>query len=197
MTANKISDLPRRGFQRGRQTVPAAISASGEIIFAHSPYEGVFHNGPSLQGHLLCRSDWLRLQGSCGYRVHDPLHAKDFCLSSMQCVRTVQSKQSAPRRDGPCRPQRFLTNSAGSHIQCLGLGAWAEPTAPAPGAQTVSTARIRISGNCVGKRVRSGRKAAPRPYVSFCVSRGRSLAASVCELGDRVGAWQRIHLASI
>ena len=31
-----------------------------EIIFAHSPYEGVFHNRPSLQGNLLCRSDWLR-----------------------------------------------------------------------------------------------------------------------------------------
>ena len=34
-----------------------------EIIFAHSPYEGVFHNRPGLQGNLLCRSDWLRLRG--------------------------------------------------------------------------------------------------------------------------------------
>ena len=31
-----------------------------EIIFAH---EGVFHNQPSLQRNLLCRSDWLRLRG--------------------------------------------------------------------------------------------------------------------------------------
>ena len=34
-----------------------------EIISAHRPYEGVFHNRPSLQGNLLCRSDWLRLRG--------------------------------------------------------------------------------------------------------------------------------------
>ena len=34
-----------------------------EIILAHSPYEGVFHNRPGLQGNLLCRSDWLRLRG--------------------------------------------------------------------------------------------------------------------------------------
>ena len=34
-----------------------------EIILAHSPYEGVFHNWPSLQGNLLCRSDSLRLRG--------------------------------------------------------------------------------------------------------------------------------------
>ena len=47
--------LPRRGLQRGRQTQ--------EIIFAHSPHEGVFHNRPTLQGNLLCRSDWLCLRG--------------------------------------------------------------------------------------------------------------------------------------
>ena len=34
-----------------------------EINFAHSPYEGVFHNRPSLLVNLLCRSDWLRLRG--------------------------------------------------------------------------------------------------------------------------------------
>ena len=34
-----------------------------EIIFAHSPYERVFPNRPSLQGNFLCKSDWLRLRG--------------------------------------------------------------------------------------------------------------------------------------
>ena len=34
-----------------------------EIIFAHSPYEGFFHNQPCLQGNLLCRTDWLRRRG--------------------------------------------------------------------------------------------------------------------------------------
>ena len=52
----------RRGIQRRRQTVPAAISASGDYLRAHP----VFHNWPSLQENLLCRSDWLRLRGIAG-----------------------------------------------------------------------------------------------------------------------------------
>ena len=34
-----------------------------EIVFAYSSYEGFFHNLPSLQGNLLCRSEWLRSRG--------------------------------------------------------------------------------------------------------------------------------------
>ena len=75
-----------------------------------------------------------------GDRMHDPPGSRARCFSS------VQQQRSAPRRDGPCRPQRSSTNSAVSQIQCLGLGAWAEQTAPA---LTVSTTQIRISGNCV------------------------------------------------
>ena len=41
------------------------------IVFAHSPHGGLFPNRPSLQGNLLCRSDWLRLRG-ISETVHDP-----------------------------------------------------------------------------------------------------------------------------
>ena len=95
------------------------------------------------QGDLLCRSDWLRLRGI----------AETECM-----ILQVRELAAFPRcsvcehlRAG-CRPQCFSTNSAGSQIQCLGLGAWAEQTAPTPGAQTVSTTQIRTAGNCVGKR---------------------------------------------
>ena len=55
---------------------------------------------------------------------------------------------------------------------------------PVPGAQTVSTTQTRTVGNCVGKRTQSGRKAAPRPDVSFCVSLMRPPVASACKYND-------------
>ena len=86
----------------------------------------------------------------------------------------ISVQRSAPRRTGPCRRQCLLTNSAGSQIKCLGLGAWAEQTALAPRAQTVSTTQIRTTGKCVGKRTQNGRKAALQPGVSLCFSFARS-----------------------
>ena len=62
-----------------------------EIIFAHSPYCGVFHNLPMLQGNLLCRPDWLRLRGIVGDRMHDAPGSRVRCLSSVQCVRKDHS----------------------------------------------------------------------------------------------------------
>ena len=100
---------------------------------SRTAHEAVFHNRPSLHENLLCRSDWLRLRR----------------ISETECmILLVRELTAFPRRNGSCRPQRFSTNSAGSQIQCLGLGAWAEQTAPALGAQTGSTTQIRISGNC-------------------------------------------------
>ena len=87
-------------------------------------------------------------------------------------------------RVGPCPLQCFLTDSAGSQIQCLGLGAWAERTAPAPGAEIVSTTQIRITGNCLGKRTQNYRKAALQPGVSLCFLCVRASATNACEYGD-------------
>ena len=117
-----------------------------EIIFAHSPYGRVFLNLPILHGNLLCRPDWLPLRRIVGDRMRDPPGSRVRCLSH----------GSAPRCVGPCRPQRFSTNSGGIQIQCLGLGAWAEQTSPVPCTRTVSTTQIRITGNCVGMRRQNG-----------------------------------------
>ena len=125
---------PRRGIQRGRQTVPTEIPATGDCLRAQP---------------VVCAN--------------------------------ISEQGSAPRPVGPCGPQCFSTNSAGSQIQCLGLGAWAEQTADVPGAQTVSTTQIRTAGNCVGKRRQSGRREAPWSNVSLCLSRVRAAGASACE----------------
>ena len=116
-----------------------------EIIFVHSPYEGVSHNRPCLRSRE--SSVQIRLASlarGCRNRMRDPPITRTRCLSLVQCVRTSQFRRA------PSWRQRFSTNSAGSQIQCLGLGAWAEQTAPTPGAQTVSTTKIRTTGNCVG-----------------------------------------------
>ena len=128
----------------GRCTVPPGLqshSAVPRISRDSDPPRRGIQRGR--QGDLLCRSDWLRLRGI----------AETECM-----ILQVRELAAFPRcsvcehlRAG-CRPQCFSTNSAGSQIQCLGLGAWAEQTAPTPGAQTVSTTQIRTAGNCVGKR---------------------------------------------
>ena len=116
------------------------------------------------------------------HRMRDPPDSRTRCLSSVLRVRT--SQESGPRRASPCRPRCLSTNSPGSEIQCLRLGAWAGQTAPAPGAQAVSTTRIRINGNCVGERTQKCCKAACLPSVSLCCSCLRAFGASARESGD-------------
>ena len=67
-----------------------------------------------------------------------------FSRAVFSCAVCAYSSKhrSALRRDGPRQPLRFSTIPSGSQIQCLGLGAWAEQTAPAPGAQTAYTTQI-------------------------------------------------------
>ena len=100
-----------------------------EIIFAHSPYEGVFHIGQAFR-----RIFFAHQTGSaCEELLKQNTRSLRFenSLPIFGAARANSSKQeSAPRRVCPCRPQCFSTKSAGSQIQCLGLGAWAEQTAP-------------------------------------------------------------------
>ena len=93
--------------------------------------------------------------------------------TSVQCVRTSQSKWSAPRRVGPCRPQCFSTNSAEqSSALVWELELSSQP--PVPGAQTASASQIRTAGNCVGKRRQSCSQcsvSASMSHLSLSVSR--------------------------
>ena len=148
---------PRRGIQRRRQTVLTATSATGDHLRAQ-PYQ------PSLQGNLLCRSDWLRVRGVAETECMIlPIRELAAFLGRSVCV------HRSSRRVGPCRPRCRSTNSAGSQIECLGLGTQAGQTAPAPGAQTVSTTLTRLeTASGSGRRVVAKERLGPMsPSVSL------------------------------
>ena len=113
-----------------------------EIIFAHNPYEGVFHNRPNLQENLLCRSDWLRLRGTseteCMILPVRELAAFPRCSVREQLKAEERSPGAmVPVAPTPLDDSRQQSNSI----------PWAEQTAIALGAQTVSTTHLQISGN--------------------------------------------------
>ena len=89
----------------------------------------------------------------------------------------IPAQGSGPRRVSPCRPQCLSTNSAGSQIKCLGMGARAGQTAPAPGGQTASTTRNRLE--CAQKKDSSVQtkcqKTAHQPdaFPGLCCRRAR------------------------
>ena len=74
------------------------------------------------------------LARNCGDRVHDSSRFESS-LPFLGAVCANSSKQgSAPRRNGPCRPQRrFSTSFAGSLVQCLGSGSLGRADSPCSG----------------------------------------------------------------
>ena len=172
--ANRISDLPRQLIPRDEESseddrpfLPRSLLQ--EIIFAHrsfttgQAFKGIFC---AEQAGFVCEE--LQKQNARSTRFENSRPVIGAARAN------ISVQRSAPRRIGPCRRQCLSTNSAGSQILCLGLGAWAEQTALAPRAQTVSTTQIRTTGKCVGKRTQNGRKAALQPGVSLCFSFARS-----------------------
>ena len=85
-----------------------------EIIFSHSPYEGVSHNRSNLQWDLLCRSDWLRVRG----------------VAETECERMRASQIRGASSSVPGGPSAS--------------GAWADQTAVPPVAQTHPRLRIKL-----------------------------------------------------
>ena len=137
------------------QTVPTEMLVARDYLRAQ-PVEGVFHNRPCLQVNLLCRSDWLRMRGIAETECMILPVRELAAFSLVQCMRPAQSRGALLGAMVPVGPSASRRIPAGSHIQCLGLGAWAEQTAPALGAQTVSTAQIQTSGNCFWKWTETG-----------------------------------------
>ena len=175
-TRSRISrgtNPPRRGTQRRRQTVPTAISATGDFLRAQTVQGG-------RTGQAFC-ADQTGFTCAGLQKTNARSSRFESSLPFLGAAHANISHQgSSPRRVGPCWPQCFSTNSAGGQNQSRS-GAWAERTEPGPGAQTVSTTQMRTAGHCVGKRTQNGREAAPRPSVSLCFSCLRASAASVCE----------------
>ena len=78
-----------------------------EAIFAHTPYEGVFHNWPT---------------GNCGDRMHDPPSSRARFLSSVQCVRTGHSTGALPGAMVPVGPDSVPWSGAWGRAEssCFG-----------------------------------------------------------------------------
>ena len=94
---------PRRGIQRRQQTVPTAISATGGYLRVQSVRGG----RPSLQGTLLCRSDWHCLRGVAETECVI-LPVRELCFCPVQCVRTIQLSEAPLRASVPAGPMVFF-----------------------------------------------------------------------------------------
>ena len=103
-----------------------------EIIFAHSSHEGVYPNQPS---------------GESSVQSGLALSTRTSRLHPGAARANIPAQGSAPRRGGPCWPRCLSTDSPGSWIMCLGIGAQAGQTAPVLGEQTVSTTQNQTSGS--------------------------------------------------
>ena len=163
-----------------------------EIIFAHSPYEGVFHNRPSLQGNLLCRSDWLRLRG----------------IAKTECVILPVREPAAFL---PCSVREHLragrrTSARRSLLAPVLLDEFSWQSGPVPWSGSLGRADSSFSGRTDNiydsdlDRWKLRREAeaewSQSSDVSLCVSRVRAPAASACEYGDsgapgKESTWRR------
>ena len=134
--------MPTRDKESSEEDRPFLLQ---EIIFAHSPYEGVFHNRPSLQGNLLCRSDWIRSRGisETDCMILPTRELVDFprCNVCEQLKAVELFGATAPV--GASASRRFQLAAGSSAL------VWEfrqGRTAHALGAQTVSTTRSQTSG---------------------------------------------------
>ena len=85
------TDPPRRGIQRGRQTVPTEIPVTGDYLSAQAVRRGLSQSAkPARESPVPIRL--ASLAWNCGDRVHDPPGSRAPCFSSVQGVRTAQSR---------------------------------------------------------------------------------------------------------
>ena len=104
----------------------------------------------ALRETLLCRADWLF------YEELQPRNAQSSPFENspiipVQRVRTSQLRGAPLGASVPAGPVAYRRIQLASQIKCLGMGAQAGQTAPAPGEQTVSTALNQISGRRIWK----------------------------------------------
>ena len=126
------TDPPRRGIQRGRQTVLTEILAAGEYLRAQPVRRGLSQPA-KLSRESLCRSDWLRLRGilgtECMILTIRELAAFLRCSASAQLTAGERSSAQSPCRCQARSSALVLGAQAGQtallwpHRQYLRLGA--------------------------------------------------------------------------
>ena len=135
--------FPHGGSRRGCHAVLTALSPAGDYLRAQ-PVQGVYPNQRAPRG--ICCAEPI----GC---VHKKLQQWSCAILPFENLPSIPgaarvnipAQVSAPRRVGPCWP--LSTNSAGSQIKFLDVGAQAGQTAPAPANRKVSTTQNQISGN--------------------------------------------------
>ena len=143
-TTNRISDVPRHWSFTARNPVKTTNSSYRDFscrvsISISRAFRGIF-----------CAE---QVGFACGELQKQCARSSRFVNSPPVPVparANITAQGSAPRRVGPCWPSCLSTNSAGGQIECLGLGAQARQTAPAPGNQTVSGS-LDVESGC-GRR---------------------------------------------
>ena len=109
-----------------------------EIIFAHSPYEGLLQSAkPARESPVQIRL--ASLERNCGDRMHDPPSSRARCLSSVQHMRT--SQESSHRRVSPASPSASRRLSLAVRTSAL---VWGLGQSLALGAQTVLATQLRF-----------------------------------------------------
>ena len=139
-----------------------------EIIFAHSPYEGVCRNQLRLQANLLCRSDWLCLRGIAETeRAIFPIRELGAYPRCSACVQS--SSGESPSASVPAGL------SASRRIRL------AQGRQPLLRAIRVSTTQKRIFGRCVWMWTENCQKAAHQHDAFFSF---RTFATHACGCTD-------------
>ena len=85
--------LPRGGIQRGRQTFPTEIRLAGDYLRAQPVRRGLSQPA-KLAGGSSVQIRLASLARNFGDRMHDPPDSRACCFSSVQSVRTAQSRET-------------------------------------------------------------------------------------------------------
>ena len=98
-----------------------------EIIFAHRPIRRGLSQLAMPAGESSMQIRLASLARVGRENARSSRYGNSLPILGAVCA-NIFTAGEPPRRVGPCQPQCFSPNSAGSQIQCLGLGAWAEQT---------------------------------------------------------------------
>ena len=140
-----------------------------EIIFAHSPYEGLLQSAkPARESPVQMRL--ASLARNCGDRVHDPPSSRASCLSTVQHMPTSQTRGALPCVSVSASPSASRRLSLAVRTRTTAL-VWGLGQSRPPGAQTVLATRLRFgpletASGSRRRKVANQRLGLESPFVS-------------------------------
>ena len=135
---------PRRGIQRRRQTVPTAISATGDFLRAQPVTRGVFPQPAKPSRESTVQIRLASLAWGCRNRMRDPPNSRVRCLSSAQRVRTSQIRRAPLGASVLSSPSAFRRIQLAARSSALVLG-WRRADSPCSGRTTLGFGPLEIA----------------------------------------------------